>query len=89
MIRLRIRVEGKVQDVYYRASTQSKAQELGLSGWVKNQPDGSVLLEVQGPFEVVNKLVDWCQKGPIMAKVIGLTKEEIPVINEQDFLLLY
>ena len=79
MKRLRIKVEGRVQGVFYRASTQSKALELGLSGWVKNQPDGSVLIEVQGNTEVLDKMIKWCKEGPIMARVDNLDQEDIPV----------
>lgn len=85
MIRLRIRVEGRVQGVFYRASTQSKALELGLSGWVKNGPDNSVLMEVQGQNEVVAKMVKWCAEGPIMARVDNLEQEEVPVLNSTSF----
>ena len=79
MKRLRIKVDGRVQGVFYRASTQSKALELGLSGWVKNQPDGSVLIEVQGNTEVLDKMIKWCKEGPIMARVDNLDQEDIPV----------
>ena len=79
MKRLRIRVEGRVQGVFYRASTQSKALELGLSGWVKNQPDGSVLMEVQGNTEALDKMIKWCKEGPIMARVDNLDQEDVSV----------
>ena len=79
MKRLRIKVEGRVQGVFYRASTQSKALELGLSGWVKNQPDGSVLIEVQGNTEVLDKMIKWCKEVPIMARIDNLDQEDIPV----------
>ena len=77
MIRLRIRVEGRVQGVFYRASTQSKALELGLTGWVKNEADGSVLMEIQGSKEAIDKMVKWCHDGPIMSRVDNLVQEEI------------
>lgn len=62
-------VSGKVQGVYYRASTAKKAQSLGLSGWVKNLADGRVELFAQGPSEPLEKLITWCKKGPVLAKV--------------------
>lgn len=77
MKRLRIHVTGKVQGVFYRASAQAKAKELGLNGWVRNEADGSVLIEAEGQDQKLDKLVDWCQKGPGAAQVEGVHTEEI------------
>lgn len=77
MKRLRIHVTGKVQGVFYRASAQAKAKELGLNGWVRNEADGSVLIEAEGQDQKLDKLVDWCQKGPGAAQVEGVNTEEI------------
>ncbi|MFT5594251.1 MAG: acylphosphatase [Oceanicoccus sp.] len=68
-------VSGKVQGVYYRASTAKKAQLLGLSGWVKNLTDGRVELFAQGPVESLEQLLSWCQKGPILAKISDIEYE--------------
>ena len=62
-------VSGKVQGVYYRASAAKKAQGLGLTGWVKNLADGRVELIAQGPVAALDQLLNWCQKGPMLAKV--------------------
>ena len=62
-------VHGKVQGVWYRASTQQKATELGLVGWVCNQPDGTVRLVAEGPEVAVQALLDWCHVGPPHAVV--------------------
>ncbi|WP_224999467.1 acylphosphatase [Cesiribacter sp. SM1] len=77
MKRLRIRVTGKVQGVFYRASTKAKAKELGLNGWVKNAEDGSVLIEAEGEDMNLDKLVEWCQQGPGAAQVNGVETNEI------------
>lgn len=77
MKRLRIRVSGKVQGVFYRASTQAKAKELGLNGWVKNEQDGSVLIEAEGEDQKLQRLVDWCQIGPGAAQVEQVDAEEV------------
>lgn len=77
MKRLRIRVTGKVQGVFYRASTQAKAKELGLNGWVKNDQDGSVLIEAEGEDQKLDKLVNWCQQGPGAAQVNNVDTTEI------------
>ena len=77
MKRLRIQVTGKVQGVFYRASTQAKAKELGLNGWVKNNQDGSVMIEAEGEDQKLEKLVEWCQRGPGAAQVDAVKSEEI------------
>lgn len=60
---------GLVQGVWYRKGTEQKAQALKLNGWVRNQPDGSVLIEAEGPPESVDQLIAWCAKGPSQAQV--------------------
>ena len=77
MTRYRINVKGKVQGVFYRSSTQAKAKELGLSGWVRNEEDGSVLIEAEGEEQKLEKLLDWCRKGPGAAVVNDVEFEEI------------
>ncbi len=64
MARARARVHGRVQGVFYRATTAREAAALGLVGWVRNQPDGSVLLEAQGERRAVEALLEWCRHGP-------------------------
>jgi acylphosphatase len=77
MKRLRIRVTGKVQGVFYRASTKAKAKELGLNGWVQNAEDGAVLIEAEGEDLNLDKLVEWCQQGPGAAQVNGVETNEV------------
>ncbi|WP_293372800.1 acylphosphatase [Nevskia sp.] len=63
-------VTGRVQGVGFRVATRRKAQALGLSGWVRNCPDGSVEGLVAGPsFESLGALRDWLRRGPPGAKV--------------------
>ena len=66
-------VSGKVQGVFYRKNTQETATKLKLVGWVKNLDDGRVELKAFGPKEDLEKLVQWCQKGPRLAKVEKVT----------------
>lgn len=68
-VRARIWVEGLVQGVFYRYSTRQKAQELGLNGWVRNLPDGSVECLVEGEQDRVHELIAWCGVGPPGARV--------------------
>lgn len=69
LTRAHLRIEGRVQGVFYRHSTKTEARALGLLGWVRNMDDGSVELEVEGPRETVEKLIEWCRKGPPNARV--------------------
>ena len=63
------RVSGRVQGVSFRWYTQERARELGVVGWVRNEPDGSVLLHAEGEDDAVDALVTWCHDGPRTAKV--------------------
>jgi acylphosphatase len=84
--RVRIRVRGRVQGVSFRAATRDEAQSRGLTGWVRNDPDGSVLLEAQGDPAQVAALQAWCAHGPPAARVTGLEPEAIdPLASEQHF----
>jgi acylphosphatase len=67
--RVHVRVIGRVQGVYFRASTQAQARTLGLTGWVRNTEDGAVEIEVRGASAAVAALLDWCRRGPPMARV--------------------
>jgi len=84
----RIKVIGKVQGVFFRKSTQDKAKELGLVGWVKNDEDGSVLAEVEGDREDVLALETWMKKGPEGAIVDNFLEEEIEERGYSDFLIV-
>ncbi len=85
MIRYRIRVEGRVQGVWFRESTRERAGALGVQGWVRNLPDGSVEAVVEGPAAAVNALLEWMKHGPEYAVVtrVGVV-EEVPQ-GEQGF----
>ncbi len=62
-------VSGRVQGVSFRARTQITAEALGLTGWVRNLPDGSVEAVFEGPKDKVREMVEWCRRGPRMAEV--------------------
>ena len=80
-----IRVGGHVQGVFYRASTVDKAKELGLKGFVMNEPAGSVYMEVEGEEASVNEMIEWARKGPPRAKVTSLDVTEGPIVNFSSF----
>jgi len=62
-------VHGRVQGVFFRASTQKAAEDLELTGWVKNCDDGSVEIHAEGSREKLEELIAWCRQGPPMASV--------------------
>jgi acylphosphatase len=68
-VRAELRIHGRVQGVFFRQSTLEAATRLGLAGWVKNLPDGSVAVVAEGPNEAVRDLLDWCRQGPPAAEV--------------------
>lgn len=62
-------VRGRVQGVFFRASCQQEASRLGVSGWVANQPDGSVEAVFEGSSDAVAAMIEWCHRGPAHAEV--------------------
>lgn len=80
-----IQVFGKVQGVWYRASTKKKAEELGVKGTVQNKSDGSVYIEVTGENSLLQSLVEWCKEGPQFAKVSSVEVHDIDSKSFIDF----
>ena len=72
----KINVRGKVQGVGYRFNTQAMAHKLNLTGFVKNLPDESVLILVEGEEENINQLIEWCYTGPRYSEVLEVKAEE-------------
>ena len=66
---IQVHVRGRVQGVFFRASTQREARRLGLTGWVKNRADGGVEFCAEGEEEELKELVAWANKGPSAARV--------------------
>ena len=80
-----ITVRGRVQGVFYRASTKEKAVEWGLNGFVRNQSDGSVYIEAEGDEERLKQLVNWCNHGPANAVVRDVSVEESEMVGFKKF----
>jgi len=85
MKRLKINVYGRVQGVYYRASTERYCREHSISGFVRNEKDGSVYLEAESDESRLEQLLLWLKKGPPMAKVTEVRSEEIPTTGKLGF----
>lgn len=67
--RARVVAGGRVQGVFFRAETRDRARSLGLAGWVRNNPNGTVEAVFEGDRERVESMVDWCRRGPSLAHV--------------------
>ncbi|MEM9933584.1 MAG: acylphosphatase [Bacteroidota bacterium] len=85
MKRYRMIVKGKVQGVGYRQFTKEQATQLTLSGWVRNEPNGEVCLEVQGPVSHLDQLVALCKQGPSWSRVDHVDWEEVKVVVGETF----
>jgi acylphosphatase len=85
VIRARVRVRGRVQGVFFRAETRDRARSLGLAGWVRNCPDGSVEAVFEGDRERVQSMVHWCERGPSGARVDGVDVAWEEPVGEQGF----
>lgn len=66
---LNIKVFGKVQGIFFRAKASEQADWLGIVGFARNESDGSVYIEAEGEEEELDKFLEWCHKGPLLAKV--------------------
>jgi acylphosphatase len=75
MARLHLLIRGDVQGVFFRANTKGKADELGVTGWVRNCEDGSVECVAEGEKEKLERLLEWCKKGPSGANVSGVDEK--------------
>jgi acylphosphatase len=79
IIARRCHVSGRVQGVFYRASTRQRAQELGCRGYARNLPDGRVEVLAVGDPAAVHALVDWLRQGPPAAHVTEVKCAEVPL----------
>jgi acylphosphatase len=77
LTRARVRVRGHVQGVFFRAEARTRAESLGVSGWIRNADDGSVEAVFEGDDEQVESLLEWCRRGPAGARV-----DEVETVRE-------
>ena len=87
-MKVRIKVYGRVQGVFFRANTKEKAIELGLKGWIMNKEDGSVEILAEG--KRVKEFIEWCKEGPELARIDKMkTREEKSEEKLSDFKIRY
>ncbi|KRE97194.1 acylphosphatase [Nocardioides sp. Soil774] len=79
------RVTGRVQGVSFRWYAEEQARRLGVAGWVRNEPDGSVLLHAEGDDAALDALVAWCHDGPSLARVRDVAVREAAVTGATSF----
>lgn len=77
-IRSRAIITGRVQGVFFRAETQRTARRFGVTGWVRNKPDGSVEAVFEGEVQAVEDTISWCRQGPPLSRV------ESVVVNPEE-----
>jgi acylphosphatase len=85
--RVRVVVRGFVQAVGFRATARARARSLEVAGWVRNNPDGTVEAELEGPPERIDLLVDWFRHGPRGARVDAIQVEPLEATGEQGFVI--
>ena len=85
---IRINVQGRVQGVFFRQSTKQKADELEITGTVKNCEDDSVEIIATGHKEQLDKLVEWCRKGPPKAYVTNVIMQELSLQEFKRFSII-
>ena len=81
--RIHVIISGKVQGVWYRASTKQKADELGIFGWVRNMANGNVEAVFEGEKESLDEMIAWCWIGPARAQVSDI--KMVPLKSDEVF----
>ncbi|SDU97404.1 acylphosphatase [Microlunatus sagamiharensis] len=85
VVRRHVRVTGRVQNVTYRDSTRREAERLGVAGWVRNLPDGSVEAALEGRQDAVDALLTWMHRGPLLAGVDVVDATVVPPEGDEVF----
>lgn len=79
------KISGKVQGVFFRASTKSMADELGILGWVRNELDGTVFIKAEAEAELLESFEKWLKQGPQFSRVDEIKIKEDKVENFSEF----
>jgi len=81
----KIHVRGRVQGVGFRWSAAKEARSRGITGYVKNLPDGSVYIEAEGSREQLDFFTEWCRRGPGFGNVESVNIDTLPPVNYSEF----
>jgi len=81
------KISGKVQNVGFRFYAHKKAKEYQITGFVKNEPDGSVYIEAEGESINLDVFESWCKLGPTWSRVSEFKSNQSPVMNYSDFII--
>jgi acylphosphatase len=88
--RVHVIISGKVQGVWFRVNTKQKAEQLGLTGWVRNTYDKNVEAVFEGEETLIQEMLEWCHRGPPLSKVENVeVKNESPTHNFDSFSIKY
>ena len=87
-VRVIARITGTVQGVKYRATAQREAHRRGLTGWVRNEPDGTVLIDIEGDPAAVDTFLTWCAEGPPGARVATVETTAATPVGYEEFAIL-
>lgn len=82
---LNIKISGRVQGVFFRNFAKEKAEQLRITGFAQNEPDGSLYLEIEGGEDNLEKFVEWCGDGPDLARIEKVEITEGTLKNFQEF----
>lgn len=83
-VRVQLNIRGRVQGVFFRQSTRQTATRLGLTGWARNCPDGSVEVVFEGDRQTIDAAIEWCRIGPAAAVVSGVEVNWMDYVGEFD-----
>jgi acylphosphatase len=86
MKHLKVKIHGKVQGVYYRATAVERAKVYGVYGFVRNEKDGTVYIEVEGEEERIAKFIEWCHIGSANSVVEKVLVEEGEIRHYKNFI---
>ncbi|NJP68139.1 acylphosphatase [Streptomyces spiramenti] len=87
MIRRHVLVTGRVQGVFYRDTCRREACAAGVTGWVRNLPDGRVEATFEGDPQAVDGLLEWAQRGPESAAVDHMTVNDEQPVGDTEFVV--
>jgi acylphosphatase len=86
--RVHVWITGRVQGVFFRAYTRDAAQLIGVTGWVRNLPDGRVEAVFEGVSDKVERMIDWCREGSPMSRIERVDLLEEVYIGDFDGLAI-